>query len=81
VNEIMDKLREEHAVRPHAVEALRPGSKWVVLDFTDVIVHVMRGDVRTQYDLEGLWGDAPRVKPARRRKARPAAAVTSPPVA
>jgi ribosome-associated protein len=36
---------------------------WVVLDFFDVIVHVMRADVRERYDLEGLWGDATRVKP------------------
>jgi ribosome-associated protein len=36
---------------------------WVVLDFFDVIVHIMRADVRERYDLEGLWGDAPRVKP------------------
>jgi ribosome-associated protein len=35
---------------------------WVVLDFFDVIVHVMRQDVRERYDLEGLWGDAPRVR-------------------
>ena len=36
---------------------------WVVLDFFDVIVHVMRQDVRERYDLEGLWGDAKPVKP------------------
>jgi len=35
---------------------------WVVLDYFDVIVHVMRQDARERYDLEGLWGDAPRVK-------------------
>jgi ribosomal silencing factor RsfS len=28
-----------------------------------VIVHIMRADVRERYDLEGLWGDAPQVKP------------------
>jgi ribosome-associated protein len=36
---------------------------WVVLDFFDVIVHIMRADVRERYDLESLWGDAPQVKP------------------
>ena len=35
---------------------------WLVLDFFDVIVHVMRADMRARYDLEGLWGDAPRVR-------------------
>jgi len=32
-----------------------------VVDFYDVVVHVMLRQVRTQYDLEGLWNDAPRV--------------------
>jgi len=35
---------------------------WVVLDYFDVMVHVMRKDVREHYDLEGLWSDAPRVR-------------------
>jgi ribosome-associated protein len=38
-------------------------TSWIVLDYFDVIVHVMRADVRQHYDLEGLWGDAPRVRP------------------
>jgi ribosome-associated protein len=41
-----------------------------VLDFFDVIVHVMRQDLRDRYDLETLWGDAPRVRAARRRAAK-----------
>jgi ribosome-associated protein len=40
----------------------------VVLDYFDVIVHVMREDLRERYDLEALWGDAPRVKPRKRSK-------------
>ncbi|MDP6795193.1 MAG: RsfS/YbeB/iojap family protein, partial [Verrucomicrobiota bacterium] len=34
---------------------------WVVLDFTDVLVHVMNDKFRELYDLEGLWGDAKRI--------------------
>jgi ribosome-associated protein len=69
VDEITDKLREEHDVRPTAVDGtLR--TAWVVLDFFDVIVHVMRQDVRERYDLETLWGDAPRVKTRKRAAAR-----------
>jgi ribosome-associated protein len=47
-------------------------TSWVVLDFFDVIVHVMRADVRELYKLEDLWGDAPRVK-TRKKKAAVAA--------
>jgi ribosome-associated protein len=61
VEEITTKLREEHDVRPRAVEGSRQGA-WVVLDFFDVIVHIMRQDARDRYDLEGLWSDAARLK-------------------
>jgi len=61
VGEITDKLREDD-IRPRALDGTAHGA-WVVLDFFDVIVHVMRADVRERYDLEGLWGDAPKLKP------------------
>jgi ribosome-associated protein len=65
VDEIQDKIREEHELRPRAVDGTLQ-TAWVVLDYFDVIVHVMRQDVRERYDLEGLWGDAPCLKPRRR---------------
>src|SRR6267143_6220481 len=65
VDEITDKLRDEHQLRPKAVDGTLH-TAWIVLDYFDVIVHVMRTDVRERYDLETLWGDAPRVKPRRR---------------
>jgi ribosome-associated protein len=67
VDEISEKLREEHHVRPRAVDGNLQAA-WIVLDYFDVIVHVMRRDVRERYDLETLWGDAPRVR-LRKRKA------------
>jgi len=63
--EIRDKLREDYGLRPRAVDGGAQTS-WVVLDYFDVIVHVMRSDVRTRYDLESLWGDAPRLRSRRR---------------
>jgi len=62
VDEITTKLRDEHDIRPRAVDGSLQAA-WVVLDFFDVIVHIMRADVRERYDLESLWGDAPQVKP------------------
>lgn len=69
VDEVTERLRDDHGLEPRAMDGLTRTS-WVVLDFFDVIVHVMRSDARQRYDLEGLWGDAPRVrarKPAKRR--------------
>jgi ribosome-associated protein len=51
----------ERGVRPHSVEGAGRG-QWVLLDYSDVIVHVFYQPVREFYDLEGLWGDAPRVE-------------------
>ncbi len=33
---------------------------WLLLDYVDVVVHVMQPRVRDYYNLEGLWADAPR---------------------
>jgi len=70
VEEITSKLREDHDLRPRAVDGTMH-TAWVVLDYFDVIVHVMKQDVRERYDLETLWGDAPLVKP--KKPARKAA--------
>jgi ribosome-associated protein len=72
VEEITGKLRDEHDLRPSRTDGLASGS-WVVLDYFDVIVHVMHTETRKHYDLEGLWGDARQLKPAKPRKKKSAA--------
>jgi len=69
VEEITEKLREEQNLRPRAVDGTLQAS-WVVLDYFDVIVHIMRQDIRDRYDLETLWGDAPRLRIRKRASAR-----------
>jgi len=34
---------------------------WILIDFLDVMVHVFDPEFRQIYDLELLWGDAPRI--------------------
>ena len=36
-------------------------NRWVLVDYVDVVVHVFTDDSRAYYDLELLWGDAPRI--------------------
>jgi len=64
--EITDKVREDHGIRPRQLDGKGSGH-WVVIDFYDVIIHVMSDEMRKRYDLEGLWGDAPRLKPRKPR--------------
>lgn len=42
-------------------EGYNTGS-WVLLDFGDIIVHVMSEESREMYSIERLWGDAPEVE-------------------
>jgi ribosome-associated protein len=72
VEEIVSKLRDEHDLRPVRTEGATSGN-WVVLDYFDVIVHVMHAETRSRYDLEGLWGDAKKVSPPKPRKKKTAA--------
>ena len=67
VEEITSRLRDEHDLRPARTDGLASGS-WVVLDYFDVIVHVMHAETRTRYDLEGLWGDAKKLSPPKPKK-------------
>jgi ribosome-associated protein len=38
------------------------GENWILTDFVDVVLHIFNQDSRSYYDLDGLWGDAPRVE-------------------
>jgi ribosome-associated protein len=55
---VLETLRL-HGVRAHHVEGLTAG-RWVLLDFVDFVVHVFQPALRDFYQLERLWGDAPR---------------------
>lgn len=39
----------------------RGSSSWVLMDFSDVVVHIFLPQFRDYYDLEGLWADARKV--------------------
>lgn len=41
-----------------AADGLATG-RWVVIDFVDFVVHVFHPSLRSFYQLERLWGDAP----------------------
>jgi len=60
-NEIETRLREDHSIRPVAIDGF-PASQWIVLDYLQVVVHVFYRDKRSFYSLEDLWGDAPRLE-------------------
>lgn len=40
----------------------RMEGNWIVIDFVDTVIHLFDPDHRRYYDLEMLWGDAPKVR-------------------
>lgn len=86
---IEDEMKEKHRERP----LYRDGSydsQWMILDYGNVMVHILAPEKREYYALEELWGDAPelalteeapapeprpkREKPVREKKPRKPAA-------
>jgi len=58
--EIMKEMKEAGRKRFGVEGSVRDG--WLLLDYVDVVVHLFEPDAREYYDLENLWGDAPRVE-------------------
>lgn len=56
--EIKDKA-EESNFDVKRVEGFDEAS-WILMDLGDVVVHVFHAEARSFYNLEKLWGDAPR---------------------
>ncbi len=37
-------------------------AEWVLCDYGDFVIHIFQEDARNLYNLEGIWGDAPRLE-------------------
>lgn len=60
--ELEDQL-EAHGLKRMSVQGMSEG-RWVLVDLGDVMVHILGKFERGFYDLERLWGDAPRIEVA-----------------
>ena len=58
VDEVEKRLREEAGAKPVRREGEREG-RWVLLDYSDIIVHIQHEEDRMFYALERLWKDCP----------------------
>lgn len=58
--EVERRVKAAGGGRPLRVEG-REDFRWVLMDYGVYVVHVFSDEARAYYDLERLWGDAPRV--------------------
>jgi ribosome-associated protein len=56
---VRERLKAQEML-PKGVEG--PSTRWVLLDYGYIVVHLMSPEARSFYDLEGLWADAGRLE-------------------
>jgi len=54
---IQHEIEKNSGEMPVHVEG-KQNRQWIILDYTDVVVHIFLKEWRTFYKLEELWGDA-----------------------
>ena len=59
-NRIEEKLRER-GERKLRLEGFREAT-WILMDYGDVVVHIMAAEQREFFNIEAFWGDAPVVE-------------------
>ena len=60
VSEGIDAALSREGIQPFHIEGAEHAN-WVLMDYSDVIIHIFKPDIRAFYALERLWGDAPKV--------------------
>jgi ribosome-associated protein len=59
-DEIVEQMRDEHGQKPIFLEGAYE-SQWLIVNYPNVMVHILSPEKREYYALEELWGDAPRL--------------------
>jgi len=59
IAEEIEETLSRHKVEPHHIEGETEG-RWILMDYGDTVVHVFLDTTREYYNLDRLWGDAPR---------------------
>jgi ribosome silencing factor RsfS/YbeB/iojap len=60
---VLDDVAELGTASGHTIahQSIDDRATWVLADFFDVVIHLFEPNTRAYYDLEMMWGDAPKV--------------------
>lgn len=59
-DEVVEQMRIKHNLKPIFSDGTYE-SQWLIINFPNVLVHVLSPEKREFYALEELWGDAPEI--------------------
>ncbi|MFA8299333.1 MAG: ribosome silencing factor [Hyphomicrobiales bacterium] len=54
---VIDEVKKEQNISVWHKEG-NQNAEWILLDYSNIVVHIFLEDIRTFYKLEDLWGDA-----------------------
>ena len=58
ISDHVEEMMEKEADRPAVRKQGREHGFWIILDYTDIVVHIFKTEQRLFYRLEDLWADA-----------------------
>ena len=61
ISDELQELLEKEGLKINKVEGAK-NSSWVLLDFTDIVIHLFTKEDRIFYNLERIWADAKQVE-------------------
>lgn len=63
MNALVDNVEQKAAEQGYFVKSKegKKNSKWILMDFGDIVVHIFDKDERELYNIEKLWADMPRL--------------------
>ncbi len=58
ISDYVEEMMEKHCDRSVVRKQGRENAFWIILDYSDIVVHIFKTDQRLFYRLEDLWADA-----------------------
>jgi len=54
---VITKVKQQTGIQPWHMEGCK-NAEWILIDYSDVVVHIFQEERRKFYNLEQLWADA-----------------------